>query len=130
MDDDDDGENINDEDGELGKTLSFIKCKPSLVKSNNSIQPNDRSASMTHQGFSTNNIKPNTAKNMSAINSRIRNASNSHMNGSNTEFDSYLETYHDKYLYDLLNRYERTLLGTNALASSMQDEHLFIDINI
>jgi len=38
MDDDDDGENINDEDGELGKTLSFIKCKPSLVKSNNSIQ--------------------------------------------------------------------------------------------
>ena len=37
LDDDDDGENINDEDGELGKTLSFIKCKPSLVKSNNSI---------------------------------------------------------------------------------------------
>lgn len=37
-DNDDDGENINDEDGELGKTLSFIKCKPSLVKSNNSIQ--------------------------------------------------------------------------------------------
>lgn len=70
MDDDDDGENINDEDGELGKTLSFIKCKPSLVKSNNSIQQNDRSASMTHQGFSTNNIKPNTSKNMSTLNSR------------------------------------------------------------
>ena len=33
-DEDDDGENINEEDVELGKTLSFIKCKPSLVKSN------------------------------------------------------------------------------------------------
>ena len=32
--DEDDGENIDEEDAELGKTLSFIKCKPSLVKSN------------------------------------------------------------------------------------------------
>lgn len=52
------------------------------------------------------------------------------MNGSNTELDSYLESYHDKYLYDLLHRYERTILGSNALASSVQDEHLVIDINI
>jgi len=52
------------------------------------------------------------------------------MNGSNAEFDSYLESYHDKYLYDLLHRYERTILGSNALASTMQDEHLVIDINI
>ena len=44
-----DGENIDEEDAELGKTLSFIKCKPSLVKSNRD-NPNtkDRSGSVTH----------------------------------------------------------------------------------
>lgn len=83
---------------------------------------------MTHQGFSTTNMKPNTSKNMSTIHNRNKN--NSYMNGSNAEFDSYLESYHDKYLYDLLHRYERTLLGSTALADSIQDEHLFIDINI
>lgn len=84
---------------------------------------------MTHQGFSTNNLKPGTSKNMSTINSRS-NKNNSFMNATNTEFDSYLESYHDKYLYDLLHRYERTILGSNALANSVQDEHLIIDINV
>lgn len=83
---------------------------------------------MTHQGFSTNGIKPNTSKNMSTINSRNKHH-NSYMNGSNAEFDSYLESYHDKYLYDLLHRYERTILGSNALAS-VNDEHLFVDVHI
>lgn len=43
VNEDDDGENINDDEGELGKSLSFIKCKPSLVKSNNTNTNNDRS---------------------------------------------------------------------------------------
>ena len=52
FDEEDDGENINEEDVELGKTLSFIKCKPSIMKSKRDAQA-DRSNSMTHQGFSS-----------------------------------------------------------------------------
>ena len=47
-DEDDDGENINEEDVELGKTLSFIKCKPSLVKSNRDNMNDRQVVSMTH----------------------------------------------------------------------------------
>lgn len=52
---DDDGENINDDDGELGKTLSFIKCKPSLVKSNNANSLNDRSVSPLNRALNSKN---------------------------------------------------------------------------
>ena len=53
---DDDGENINDDDGELGKTLSFIKCKPSLVKSNNTNSNHDRSVSPLNRAINTKNM--------------------------------------------------------------------------
>ena len=69
--DDDDGENIDEEDAELGKTLSFIKCKPSLVKSNRD-NLKDRSIPMTHQGFSSNNnLLTNASKNLSRFRKRF-----------------------------------------------------------
>ena len=54
--DDDDGENINDDDGEIGKSLSFIKCKPSLVKSNNTNSMNDRSVSPLNRALNSKNM--------------------------------------------------------------------------
>lgn len=47
----DGGENINDDDGELGKTLSFIKCKPSLIKSNNTQPSNPLNSQRNVQSF-------------------------------------------------------------------------------
>ncbi len=71
----------------------------------------------------------NASKNLSTINSRSK-GNASYLQGSNTELDSYLESYNDKYLYELLHIYESTILGTSHLASSLQDEHLFLDIHI
>lgn len=75
----DDGENINDDDGELGKTLSFIKCKPSLIKSNNT-QPN---------------LILNSQRNVQSFKIKS-NVQDSHFNEETVDCQSKFDLYQDK----------------------------------
>jgi len=121
---DDDGENIEEEDVELQKTLSFIRCKPSLVKSN---RESDvvRSTSLTHQGFNNKNML-NTNKSL-ALNSRHKPGAGGmfgHLRDMDKNF--YPEAYQDNYLYELLSSYERQIAGTKTA----EDKEELVSLNI
>lgn len=42
--------------------------------------------------------------------------------GMSTEFDCYLDSHHDKYLYEMLHKYEVALVGSTNLTSALKDE--------
>ena len=82
---------------------------------------------MTHQGFSSKYAN----NNLTTINAKNKIVSSSFIQGTgNTEFDSYLESHHDKYFYELLHRHEMAILGGTNITSALQDEHMFLDINV
>jgi hypothetical protein len=47
----------------------------------------------------------------------------------NAEFAEYLDSHHDKYLYELLHKFELSLLGSTHLSTALKDEHLFLDVH-